>query len=466
MSEITRLRANCLNFWEVLAQSIALISPTMTAALIVPLMFSNAGNAGWLAYAFGAVMLLFVALNLNQFARRTTETGSMFGYTITGLGPTAGALAGWCLIWAYVFIGTAGMTGFTVFAQQLLQMAGLDFPAIPLFAICATICWALAYKDIRLSAVLMLVLEVISVALISVLVLVALAAHGFVPDMKQVTLSGSSFSGLALGVVVAIFSQVGFEAATAFGAEAKNPLRTIPRAVIVSLVLTGVFFVIVTYTETMALANAKPTLDKQTAPLATLSAMLHMGYFSAPIAAGAMISFFSLALSCMNSGARIIFAMSGKGVFHDSFGRSHESNATPHVAVTVMAALQFMIPTAMILGGVAVGDAFNDAGTFGAFGFCAAYFFISVAAPMYLKRIGELTAGAVALSVAAVALLLVPAIGSVYPVPPPPVNLFPYLFLAYFAIGFVGFVLVKPKRAEHVRSSSMLLTREMVDDVA
>ena len=75
-----------VNFWEVLAQAIALISPSMTAALIVPLMFGTSGTAGWLCYLFGTVMLLFVAINLNQFARRYTSAGSMYEYTVKGLG--------------------------------------------------------------------------------------------------------------------------------------------------------------------------------------------------------------------------------------------------------------------------------------------------------------------------------------------------------------------------------------------
>ena len=59
----TRLKTNALNFWEVSAQAIALISPSMTAALIVPLMFGTAGAAGWLCYLFGTIMLLFVAVS-------------------------------------------------------------------------------------------------------------------------------------------------------------------------------------------------------------------------------------------------------------------------------------------------------------------------------------------------------------------------------------------------------------------
>src|ERR1700744_5255871 len=148
ISEPSRLRAHCLNFWTLLAQSIALISPTMTAVLIVPLMFGTTGNASWLAYAFGTVMLLFVAFNLNQFAKRSSHTGSMFLYSVAGLGPTAGGMSGWCLIWAYMFIGTAGVSGFTIFAQQLLTMMHVSVPAVALFALCAAVCWYCAYKDV------------------------------------------------------------------------------------------------------------------------------------------------------------------------------------------------------------------------------------------------------------------------------------------------------------------------------
>ncbi len=440
MSTVTGLRAHCLNFWEVLAQAIALISPTMTAALIVPLMFGTTGNASWLAYAFGTIMLLFVAFNLNQFARRSSHTGSMFLYSVAGLGPTAGGLAGWCLIWAYVFIGTAGMTGFTVFAQQLLGALGIHAPPMLLFAVCGLVSWFLAYRDIALSTIMMLGIESVSIALITVLALLTLGQHGFAIDTSQVTLKGGSISSLGLGVVVAIFSLVGFECATAFGEEAKNPLKTIPRAVIASLLISGAFFVFISYVEILALGNGNPTLDKLTTPLTTLSTVVHAPILAVPIAIGAMVSFFSLALSCMNAGARVIYQMGRQGFFHGSTGRAHVTNATPHVAVTLMAALEFIIPSGMTLGGIAVSDAFNDAGTFGAFGFLGAYVFVSIAAPMYLRKIGELRGRDVAYSVVALAFLLVPAIGSVYPVPAPPVNLFPYIFLAYFLTGLVVFV--------------------------
>src|SRR5450755_1622924 len=156
----TNLKSNALNFWEVLAQAVALISPSMTAALIVPLMFGTSGTAGWLCYLFGTVMLLFVAINLNQFAKRYTSAGSMYEYTVKGLGPKIGGVSGWCLIWAYMFIGIAGVTGFTHFATQLLVLTGatgyLSHPSITLFLICVAAAWVLAFMDITFSTLLML----------------------------------------------------------------------------------------------------------------------------------------------------------------------------------------------------------------------------------------------------------------------------------------------------------------------
>jgi amino acid transporter len=287
---------------------------------------------------------------------------------------------------------------------------------------------------------MMLVIEAASVAVITLLAFIALGAHDFKIDTDQLTLQGSSLSTLGLGVVVAIFSLVGFECATAFGEEAKNPLKTIPRAVIASLLLTGVFFVFISYVEIMALKGANPSLDKLTTPLSTIATMLHVDYLQIPIDVGAMVSFFSLALSCMNAGSRVVFQMGKQGFFHESMGRAHATNATPHIAVTVYAILEFVIPTVMTFFGLGVSDAFNDAGTFGAFGFLGAYVLLSVAAPAYLKKIGELKPVDMAWAVIALVFLLVPAVGSVYPVPAPPVNAFPYIFLAYFLIGLVVFV--------------------------
>jgi len=411
---------------------------------------------GWFCFLFGMIMLLFVAMCLNQFAKRYTAAGSMYEYTVKALGPKIGGMSGWCLIWAYMFIGIAGVTGFTHFASLLMTQAGaigyLSHPSITLFLICVSGCWFFAYKDITLSTILMLALEGVSVAVIAALCVFALGKTGVIDHAQIHPFAGMGFKdamkALGLGAVVAVFSEVGFEAATVFGEEAKKPLVTIPRAVIASLLLTGAFFIFTTYVETHALANNNPTLDQLSAPLVTLSESLGVKWMGVVTSLGAMVSFFALALSCMNSGARILFTMGRYGIFPISIGSTHKHNLTPHVAITAFAVVQFLIPSifmalsyAGMWGVLQIGapfDEFNDAGLFGAMGFCCAYVLISLAAPIYLYKIGELKAHHIAISVAALLLLLVPIIGPFWPVPAAyPTNFFPYIVGVYLLIGVV-----------------------------
>jgi amino acid transporter len=447
----SRLRPNCLNFVELLAQNIALISPTMTAALIVPLMFSNTGSVSWLSYAVGTVMLLFVAFNLNQFARRTTNAGSMYSYAISGLGYGGGAICGWCLVWAYLFIGLAGTTGFAIFAQKLLDMVHVTVPPVLLFAACIGTSFLLAFKDIRISTLVMLVLEALSCFLIVVLCLVVLGHHP-APDPAQFHFGDLSLSNLGMGVVVAIFSLVGFESSTAFGEESVNPLKTIPRSIVWSLVLTGAFFIFVTYAEVLGTSGYKDSLDKIDAPLNVLAETHGVSFLSPLLSAGAMFSFFALASSCMNANARVMYAMGRHQFFHQSTGSSHEVHQTPHVALGVVAVTMLVVVTfCRYTFGLETLDEFNDAGTMGAFGFLGAYFLITLAAPLYVKKRDELKGKDVAVCVAAILLMLIPAVGSVYPVPDAPVRYFPYIFAGYLLIGGARVVWLRQRAPERLR---------------
>lgn len=439
-----RLRPHVLNFVELLAQNIAVISPTMTAALIVPLMYSNTGNESWLGYAVGTVMLLFVAFNLNQFAKRGSGTGSMYRYTSTGLGLGGGSMCGWCLIWAYTFIGIAGTTGFTIFASKLLDLVHLSVPPQVLFGVCVAGSFVISYLDIKVTQVISLGLEGFSVCLIIVLALIVLGKTRILPDPTQFHFKEVTLSNLGLGVVVAIFSLVGFESSTAFGDEAIEPRKNIPRSVTWSLIFAGLFFTFIAYVEVLGTHGLKDTLDKIDAPLNVLAGRYGVGLLSPLLSLGAMCSFFALCMSCVNSGARVMYAMGRHGFFPVSTSRAHPVHGTPHVALVWMSVLVFGIVTVFSLkwSQMAVLDEFNNAGSMGAFGFLGAYFLITIAAPVFLKRRGELTARHVFFCVAAVALMVIPAVGSVYPVPPAPVNYFPYIFLGFVLLGLARTALV------------------------
>src|SRR5579863_3249273 len=315
----------------------------------------------------------------------------MYSYASAGLGFTGGSLCGWCLVWAYLFIGLAGTTGFTIFAGKLLEMVHLSIPAGLLFALCLGTSFILAYKDIKISTLVMLGLEAFSCFFILLLCVIVLGHHHFAPDPAQFSFKGMSFMSLGMGVVVAIFSLVGFESSTAFGEEAVNPLKTIPRSIIWSLVITGAFFILVSYVEVLGTHGYKDTLDKIDAPLNVLASTYNVPFLTPLLSAGAMFSFFALASSCMNAGARVMYAMGRHNFFPRSTSMAHERHATPHVALATMTIAMFLVVAfCKYAFKMEVLDEFNDAGTMGAFGFLGAYFFITIAAPRFLKKRGEL----------------------------------------------------------------------------
>jgi amino acid transporter len=435
MQEKTRLRGGSLSFIEVLAASVALIGLSMTPVLIAPYMFGAAGNGSWVAYVFGGIMLLLVAVNLNHFAKRSTGAGSMFLYAANELGPTLGTLAGWSLVWAYVFVGASQFGAQALFIGQLAGLFGANVPALLVMFALAAVCWTLAVRDIALSTVVMLILEAISVAIILMLVGLVLFRHGPHLDLAQIRVQGAGSASIGLGIATAIFSFVGFESATAFGAEASSPLRTIPRAVIWSVIIAGAFFVLSIYAEILGLRDTKPPLDQLSAPLWSLADAMRAGYLKLPITIGAICSSFSVALACVNTGARILLPMADNGLLPRSLAAVHARYRTPYIALAATIAVMLAIGIAMWLLRVAPIDIFNYCGTLSSLSFIAVYFLISIAAPKYLRRIGELRAIDTAIAVLSWIFLIATAVTLFYPLPPPPTNYFPYAFLIYLALG-------------------------------
>ena len=167
----------------------------------------------------------------------------------------------------------------------------------------------IAFRDVRLSAMLTLILEGLSVVCILALSAVILFKHGFHVDTQETSLHGFSLKSLDFSVVVCIFSLVGFEAASTMGGEARNPLKTVPKAVIWSLIITGLFMVVMCYVEVLRCGSrqAGPGVARCAAADAVLC--LRRVLFKVPVSIGGMISFFALTLSCVNSGTRILLPL-------------------------------------------------------------------------------------------------------------------------------------------------------------
>lgn len=433
---------------ETLAQSVSTMAPTTTPAATIPLVCALAGNGTWLAYALATGAVLLVALCVSRFARYSASPGSLYTYASNILPPWMGATVAWSLLLAYVATGSSVIGGFYHYGRLLLHDSQGHPGSAVFLALAVTIVsvW-LAYRDVEISARLMLWIEAVSVSLILVVVVLLLVHHGRHWDWDQLHLRGMSGSGLRLGLVLALFSYVGFESATTLGSEARNPLVTIPRAVIRSAVLAGAFFTICAYAEVLGFHVAAQDLGASQAPMYVLSNLGGIPLLGLLIDIGALVSLFAGTLACITAGARVLLLMASNGLAHSSLSSSHARNQTPSRAV-VVTGIAAVLPVAILAARRASGlDVYGWMGSLATYGFIVAYALVCLALPNYLDEHGVFRAGAQLISWAACAAMVLALVGNLYPVPQGPYGKLPYVYFGYLAAGLLWFA-VRSRRTD------------------
>ncbi len=432
------LKSGSLSPLETLAQSVAVIAPTGAPVMTVPLVFALAGQGAAMEFLISTVGVLLVALNVNQFARMSSSPGSLYTYIADHMHRRWGVLAGWALLIAYIGTASSVVAGVANYTNVILRdTVGVQGFPLLLTALVTVVSCYLAFRDVQISARLMLWLQAASVALISAIAIAVIARHGWRPDMAQLTLQGVTPEKLRLGLVLAMFSSVGFESATSLGSEARDPLVSIPRAVKWSAILAGVFFFLCAYAEVMAFRGQSQSLGQSPAPLHVLAQQVGLPPIVGTLTdLGAVVTFFTCFLGCITAAARILFLMGRHGALHALLGEAHENNQTPHRAVLLSSIAAFLPAAIMTLRGMNLFEIYGLIGTLATFGFVTAYILVSAAAPLYLRSLGRLTPQAVGISVLAILAMCAALLGNLYPVPDPPYSYLPYLYTALLLTGF------------------------------
>jgi len=163
------------------------------------------------------------------------------------------------------------------------------------------------------------------------------------------------FSYVLVQACVAILILVGFESVTSMGEEAKNAKRDIPRAVLLSLVIQGAFCYLFEYFGANFFLNSgytMPTAAASPAPIGDMMQIVGTWVFGSPQAGWwfmfiqAITVFLALigtTLACMNTGARVTYAMGRDDEIAGNLGKLHGKNLTPHVAVWTLAIISIII---------------------------------------------------------------------------------------------------------------------------
>jgi amino acid transporter len=343
---------------------------------------------------------------------------------------------------AYLFTATALTVATSIFVKTFFTSIGLSLaiPNMLMYAIISALVWVFATRDVRISSRIGLTLEALSMAIILAVIVVTLAHFNFKPDTTQLSLKGASFGSITQAIVFGIFSYVGFESAASLGKETKDPHTTIPKAIIWTAISSGVFFIICSYAITQGFGDDGAALGASSAPIGDLASKLGK-WMTAAVYFGATVSSFACALASINAFGRMLFSLGRYQFVHNSMGLVHKTHKTPVFALTAGVVLNFVI--CAIFASQAETNTYGWYGTLASYGFIIVYLLCSIAAPVFLRRTGELQPKHLMIGVLGVVFMLFALGGSVYPVPAAPYCYFPYAFGAYLLIGFAWFTFVK-----------------------
>jgi amino acid transporter len=170
------------------------------------------------------------------------------------------------------------------------------------------------------------------------------------------------FSYVFIQATVAILILVGFESVTSMGGEAKNPTKHIPIAVIASLLIQGLVCYLIEYFAANYFLNSGYTMQSAASSAAPIGdmmiivgdALLGHGngrYFMLAEALTVFLALIGTTLSCMNTGARVTYAMGRDNEVPEHFGVLHSKSLTPRRAIWALAVIS------AIIGSLAFGDA-------------------------------------------------------------------------------------------------------------
>jgi amino acid transporter len=250
------LRPNAIGLPEVLFQSITHMAPGAAVAFSILVATIYAGGSTPLSVVIALVACMFVAVSIGQLAKHLPSAGGLYTYNAHGLGTGVGFLVAWAFMLAEPLVAPLSFLVFgNVVSGTLNSYWGTPtWLWAPACVLAAAGVWFITYRGIKISTETALILgsfEIVVFFAIAVTLIISAGGRNtldvFSPNNNNAHGLGSVFPGM----IYAILAFGGFESAAPLGEEARNPGKTIPRAVILSCLLIGLFYVFCYYAATV-----------------------------------------------------------------------------------------------------------------------------------------------------------------------------------------------------------------------
>ncbi len=443
------LRRGALGLRHAIVISVAVMSPAAS------IFFNTIPQAGFvgaaipLCYVVGFVLALLIANQYSEFSRVIPSSGSAYTFVTEGLGMRLGFMTAWVGLialaigvpYSFVLLGANVQT-------LMIRWFGLNLHWSFWFVLALGFAFALSYWGVRQSMNVDLTFLAFEIGVCLVLAIIVLLQVGQKGGLTTVPFSPGAVppgGDLTVGIVLAVLSYIGFEAAAALGEETKNPHRNIPRAVFGSMIVVGLFYVLMAYVGTVGYGvNHMVTgYANDPAPFDTIGRQYSGPFFVVLIDLVGLLSFFGAALAIINGGARIIYTVGRDGLLPRWTAWLHPVRQTPVGSIAGLCI--FGLVVGLLLGFIMTPiGAFGFLGTLDALFVLIIYALVCIASIRFFwrKRRAQFNIfrhgvvpvlGTLLILTIFVFLVIAPA--------PPPLNLIPFILAVWVLLG-VGLLFV------------------------
>lgn len=436
------LKKDSVNLVETIALSAAVMAPSASMALNVSLITGLVGYSVTIIFLLAFIITFCISAVIIKFNQMFSTSGSLYKFTEYGLGKKAALVSGWALFLAYftLVVGVSGALG--TYVSSLLGIINIKVNWILISLFLSILMWVLAYRDINLSTKVMLALEGVSISLILILagvIFFKVGFHGM--SWAPLEFGSNNFSAVAQGVVMGLLCFAGFECASCLGEETRNPKKMIPLVIFGTITGISILFLVSSYSQVIGYSVTSAgikALSTAAMPLSDLADKFISKQYAFLIILALTMSLFSCVIGCVCTGARILFSISRDGNLHKRLANIHVRYKTPHVAVNATMIASLVLQILFYIWTRKDGkDLYNYNAYVTALSMLVAYLFVNASGIVYFYKNKIWKTYHLIIPIIAIFAILYAVYSNIYPIPPYPMNLAPYI-----TVGFIIVMLI------------------------
>jgi amino acid transporter len=465
----TELRAGALRLPGVLVQGLTHMAPATALLFTIQFTTTQAGMAAPLAYLSAFPIVLVLGVCLTQLARYLPSAGGYYTYISKTVHPRVGFLAAWLY-----FLYDPMLAGFilaflgSVIERALKAAYGVTFPWWLFLLVSGSFVGFVTYRGIKVSAKWMVFLGAAGAMIALVLGLWGFFRAGtahinFAPFNPA---NASSHSGLFLAVIFSIFAFNGWESVAPLAEESENPRQTLPQAILISILVMGVFLVLSSWGLLVGWGTDKlpDFINSRENPTFVL-ARAYWGNAWVLVLLALLNSIVAAAIAGNTGAIRVWFGMARSGSLPRALAKIHPKYKTPINGVKLQILLTFAVGWGL---GLWIGPEkeFEFMGTMLTFALILVFSAANLGVFLYhfreRRKEFRVFLHAIFPLVGTLALFFV-AYSSLTPWPAPPIGYTPWVVVIWLALGLMVLLVMKLTGKEDWLAEAGRVAQERVE---